>query len=239
MIKIAAVEDEKIILNSIISLTKQFFYKKEIHCKIDGYHNSELLLYEISENHNYDIYLLDIEMPGLNGIDLAKILRNQSSNIYIVFITSHMNFLIDGYDVHAFQFIPKEEIRYKLPRTLEKIYQELDFNTEKYYIIHNTCRYEKIYLNDIYCIYKEKKNAVFITKNGVTEYRETLKNIFDELDAEEFMFIDRGYIVNIIHIMKIKGNVLYLRNNNTIFVSRNHLETIKERVFQYWKDHII
>lgn len=238
MVRIAAVEDEEIVLNSIISLTKQYFYKIEIHCQIDGYRNSELLLYEINEKHNYDIYLLDIEMPGLNGIELARILRKQSLNIYIIFISSHMNFLMDGYEVNAFQFIPKEEIRYKLPRTLEKIYQQLNLYIEKYYIIHNACRYEKIYLNDIYCIYKEKKNAVFITKNGVTEYRETLKNIFSEL-SEEFIFIDRSYIVNIIHIMKIKGNVLYLRNNNTISISRNHLETIKERVFQYWRDHIV
>ena len=69
--------------------------------------------------------------------------------------------------------------------------------------------------------------------------RETLKNVYKGLDSREFIFIDRGYIVNIVHIMRLSQNMIFLRNNQNIKVSRTYAEKVKNCIHEYWKEHSV
>ena len=62
--------------------------------------------------------------------------------------------------------------------------------------------------------------------------------MFDELDTPEFIFIDRGYIVNIIQIMKISDVMAVLKNGEQLPISRSHLQEVKRQINQFWGAHI-
>ena len=68
--------------------------------------------------------------------------------------------------------------------------------------------------------------------------RKSLGQVYGELDAEEFIYIDRGCIVNMIHIMQIKDGMAVLKNGVSLPVSRSHLQEVKERINSYWGAHI-
>ena len=68
--------------------------------------------------------------------------------------------------------------------------------------------------------------------------RKSLQQVFEELDAPEFIFIDRGYIVNIIQIMKINDRIAILKNGEQLPISRSHLQEVKRQINQFWGAHI-
>ncbi|GAA6410308.1 hypothetical protein K040078D81_44250 [Blautia hominis] len=240
MIRIAVVEDDIYFQEKIIKKCKEFYHKRGISSEVVAFSKPSLVLYDIGDKQKFDIYLLDIELPECNGITLGEKIRLYQQEAFIVFITFHMEFSIDGYTVHAFQYISKYNFEENLDKTLSIIQEKMDKRKGQYYLIKTPKRYERIFVEDIFCIYKENKNAVFIVRGEeAIEYRESLKNIYKKLPQNEFIFVDRGYIVNILHVMKIKGNRLFLRNKSSLPMSRGHIEDIKEKIYMYWKDYEI
>ena len=64
--------------------------------------------------------------------------------------------------------------------------------------------------------------------------RKSLQQVYAELNAEEFIYIDRGCIVNIIHIMQIKDGMAFLKNGMSLPISRAHLQEVKAQINNYW-----
>lgn len=187
---------------------------------------------------NPDIYILDIEMEEINGLQVAAEIRKRSSEAYILFVTSHTQYAIDAFDVHAFKYILKSQIADKLEIALEEIEEKLSIEKRLYYIVNTKERHEKIYYKDIYYIYKERKNSVVVKKEDRICTRHSIRQIYDELNAEQFIYIDRGCVVNIIHVMKIYGNEIYMRNGERLPISRRNINEVKRRVHAYWRDRI-
>ena len=73
---------------------------------------------------------------------------------------------------------------------------------------------------------------------GTSKVRKSLQRVFDELNAPEFIFIDRGYIVNIIQIMKISDSTAILKNGEQLPISRSHLQEVKQKINEFWGAHI-
>ena len=76
------------------------------------------------------------------------------------------------------------------------------------------------------------------TARGVSKVRKSLQKVYEELNAEEFIYIDRGCIVNMIHIMQIRHGTAVLKNGESLPVSRSHLQEVKEEINDYWGRHI-
>ena len=68
--------------------------------------------------------------------------------------------------------------------------------------------------------------------------RKSLQQVYEELGAEEFIYIDRGCIVNLIHIMQVKDGMAVLKNGKQLAISRSHLQEVKEQINLYWGTHI-
>lgn len=205
-----------------------------ISVQVDVYANGENLLYEIKDGKRYEAYLVDVEMPGMNGLELAKKIREFEPVAYIVFITSHIQYAIEGYEVNAYRYILKSDIQEKLPRTMEKMLKDLHIEEKKYYVINTSNRYEKIMYRDILYIRRDRKNAIFVTIYGEHQKRITLRDLYKELDPDQFFFIERGYIVNIMHIAGYQQNRVILSNDDYLVVSYSHVEDTKRRLMKHW-----
>lgn len=108
----------------------------------------------------------------------------------------------------------------------------------KIYTIQTNSRLERIPCKDIYYIERDGKNASISTAGGVSKVRKSLQQVYEELDAEEFIYIDRGCIVNMIHIIQIKDGMAVLKNGVSLPVSRSHLQEVKAQINNYWGAHI-
>ncbi len=87
-------------------------------------------------------------------------------------------------------------------------------------------------------IQRDGKNSSIVSSVGTSKVRKSLQRVFDELNAPEFIFIDRGYIVNIVQIMKVSDSIAILKNGDQLPISRSHLQEVKRQINQFWGAHI-
>ena len=239
MLHIAICDDE----NSIVSANRKVAEETLKKCgsigKITTYTSSENLLYDIIEDKFFfDLILLDIEMPVSTGMEVAEKIKPFLPNVKVIFITSHIEYAIDAFELSIFRYVPKDAIEKRLANAIEDAVKLLQLEEGKVYTIQTNSRLEKIPYKEIYYIERDGKNASIRAESGVSKVRKSMQQVYEELASEEFIYIDRGCIVNMIHIMQIKDGMAVLKNGTTLSISRSHLQEVKEQINTYWGAHI-
>lgn len=201
--------------------------------------NSELLLYDVQEGREYDVYFLDIEMPQMDGITLAKRIREQHKDGWIVFLTSHSELALVGYDINiqAKHFIIKDQMSKKIPE-LMKHFEELMKEKHNYYTIQSNVRFTRINCEEIRYIHKVGKNIEIVTGTDKYYERKTLNQIIQELNMPEIIKIERGFFVNIRHIREIANNIITIDSGRQLFISRTKIKEVKQKVNDYWGSRV-
>lgn len=204
-----------------------------------SYTSSENLLYDITEDgFFFDLILLDIEMPGNTGMEIARKIKPYLPNVKIIFITSHIEYAIDAFELSIFRYVPKNDTDKRLFSAIQDAVKLIQLEDGKAYTIQTNSRLEKIPYKEIFYIEREGKNASISAAGGVSKVRKSLQQVYTELNAEEFIYIDRGCIVNMIHIMQIKDGMVVLKNGVSLPISRTHLQEVKVQINNYWGTHI-
>ena len=115
----------------------------------------------------------------------------------------------------------------------------LQIQADQYYTIQTPTRYERIPLHTIIYIHREGKNSLIThIDNQITKVRKSPARIHAELNSEDFIFVGRGDIVNIIYIMSLKNGILELKNGENIPINQSNLHEIKERLTEFWGNRI-
>lgn len=239
MVRVAICDDEKKFVMLHEEIIQNVLKSWGSGFEITTYTHSDNLLYDITEDgFFYDLLLLDIEMPEVTGMEIAGKIKPYLPNIKIIFITSHVEYAIDAFELSIFRYVPKDDIEKRLPSAIRDAVKLIELEDDKVYTIQTNNRLEKIPYKEIYYIEREGKNVSITTAGGVSKVRKSLQQVYEELASEEFIFVDRGYIVNMIHIMQVKDNMAVLKNRTALPISRSHLQEVKEQINAYWGMHI-
>jgi len=164
---------------------------------ITTFYNGSILLKFIREASDDipSIIFLDIEMPGINGIETAKEIRQILPAVDIVFITGHPKFALDAFNVYAFDYILKPLSKERLENTLKLIISKQE-KSEKFIFVKSRGMLFKVRQEDIYFIEKIYNKCIIYTKDFTYNTVTPLKTFFDELDPEMFINTHKAYIVN-------------------------------------------
>lgn len=239
MIKIAICDDEEVMVKGHKKIVEECLRQQGCMGEISTYTSSENLLCDITEDSfHFDLLLLDIEMPGKTGMELAKEIKPFLPNAKVIFITSHIEFAIDAFELFIFRYVPKDDIEKRLPSAVTDAIKLISLEEGKTYTIQTNSRLERIPYKDIIYMVKDGKNVELITEDGSSKVRKTLQQVYDELEAEEFIFLDRGCIANMIHIMQVKDGMAVLKSGESLSISRSHLQEVKDQINTYWGMHI-
>ena len=223
-------DDESLCLSLSYQLRQDGFAPETCH---DG---EEGLLW--ARQQGYDLILLDIEMPGISGMEIPQQIKGFLPNVKIIFVTSHTEYAIDAFELSIFRYVPKSNLEIKLTAAVMDAARLIELEAGQEYTIQTMNRMEKIPFKEIYYIQRDGKNASIVSNAGTSKVRKSLQQVFDELNTPEFIFIDRGYIVNIIQIMKISDGMAVLKNGEQLPISRSHLQDVKQKINQFWGAHI-
>ena len=239
VIKIAICDDEEKAVTLHERIVKSCLQSQGIGYEITTYTQSRNLLYDITDDgFFYDLILLDIEMPGISGMEIPQQLKGFLPNVRIIFVTSHTEYAIDAFELSIFRYVPKNNLEVKLATAVTDAAKLIELEAGQEYTIQTASRMEKIPYKDIFYIQRDGKNASIISSVGIAKVRKSLQQVFDELNTPEFIFVDRGCIVNIIHIMKISDGMVVLKNGEQLPISRSHLQEVKQKINQFWGAHI-
>ena len=239
MLRIAVCDDDSAAVSANQRAAEEALKQCGSLGEVITYTDSKNLLYDITEDgFFFDLILLDIEMPDNTGMELAEKIRPFLPDVKIIFITSHVEYAIDAFELSIFRYVPKSDREKRLPAALLDAIRLIRLEEGRTYTIQTNSRLEKIPLKEILYIQRDGKNAVITWGRGIARVRKSLQQVFEELEAEEFLFIDRGCIVNMIHIMQVREGMVVLKNGASLPVSRSHLQEVKTQINTYWGEHI-
>lgn len=239
MIRIAICDDEQTAVSLHENITRNCLNACGMGCEITTYTRSSNLLYDIVEDSFfYDLILLDIEMPGISGMEISEKIKPCLPNIKIIFVTTHIEYAIDAFELSIFRYIPKNNLEKRLIAAITDAAKLIELEAGQEYIIQTNSRMEKIPFKEILYIQRDGKNASIISSSGISKVRKSLQQVYDEIGTNEFIFIDRGCIVNIIHVMKVSDGMAVLKNGEQLPISRSHLQNVKQQINRFWGAHI-
>lgn len=240
MYSIAICDDEKFYQQKINDIVSLYIHEHKIIGKIKTFMSSRCLLDEIKEGIKYDIYILDIEMPKNTGLDIVKEIRRDSLETIVIFVTFHLQYMMDSFELDIFRYIPKSLLNERLPIALEAALKRLDNQEHSCYRYSNAKRLEKIFIKDIIYAYKEEKYTVFVLYNQKIKVREPLIEVYKKLPNEYFIKADRCYIVKLQSICKVDNTQgkLILENGIELNVSKIRIQEIKKKVGLFWGEKL-
>ena len=238
MLQVAICDEEKILME-IEEIAGRFFRLNCIDNKITIYQSSENLQYDLQDGVVYDLFLLDIEMPEIHGMELAKEICERIPSAKIIFITSHPEYAITAYEYSVFRYIQKTMLHEKLFLALEDYYKLYALEKNEYYMIKIKNYLEKIPYRSIFYILKEGKYSVlYLEGERTVSVRKPLKQVFEELGQEYFYFADRGCIINLANVVGMDtGKILFPEQQNVTINKTNWIE-FKESLLSFWGKQI-
>ena len=200
---------------------------------VDAYSDGRKLL-EAFDKKPYDVLFLDIEMPAMDGITLAKKLRERSDSIYIVFLTGHVEYALEGYEVNALRYLTKPVQEDKLREVLRFV---MDKSTSKRQLLIKEDGEETL-INVADIIYFEAQNqyVMIYTTDGEHLVRYNIGDFEEQLKSDGFFRVHRGYLISLAKVKKlVKSDVLMEGADSEISlpVSRSNIKPLKEALYAY------
>lgn len=237
-LRIAICDDETEDVDSLKQILMHSRGEQKI--EIETYLSSKKFLQVLEEKDKEslpDIVFLDIEMPEIDGIFIAKKIRNLPADIYIVFITVHPEYAINGYETRAFRYVLKPLSENTITSILLDITREL--SKKKRLIIKNNRSEYLIPLDEIVFICAEDKYTILYTKSHHYIDRLTLKNYEDLLSPYGFYRVHRKYIVNLLHHIGMEKGHICLTGNVRIPISRRKENEYHKELLQNLERNLI
>lgn len=206
-----------------------------VFCEITEYTSSKQMLFDIDESKPLDILILDVEMPSVSGIEIAVMAKKVYKNCLIIFLTEHLRYAVDGYELDIFRFIPKGEIEERLPKAIHDAVKIISQTDRRSYLVCKHDLFEKVFYSDILYIQKHGKNSVIHLENGeIVNIRKPLSEVYEELHGDEFVYIDRGCIANMANVLKVDHCEWTCKNGEKIMVSHSSYNEIKHKLLRFW-----
>lgn len=214
--KIAICDDDHVQLKYIYTLVQKWSNAVNDNSDISCYSNAQELLFDYTPNC-FDVFLLDIQMDGENGISLAKRIRSFNDNSVIIFITAVSDYVFDGYDVGAIQYLLKPVDENKLMDCLNTAQKNIP--EKKKIIFESDGENIAVCEDDILCAEAFSHKTKIVLSDKEFFINENISSI-EQMLCNDFYKCHRSYIVNINHINSIKKYEALMDNGVSIPVSR-------------------
>ena len=224
MLRIAICDDEENEIEYLKHAVEDWAKKEDILTNIETYASAESFLFQYEECKNYQILLLDVEMSGMSGIDLAKNIRQNQDNVEIIFITSHFEFIGEGYEVDALHYLVKPVKAGKMEEVLSKARRRTEAG-EPSLIINVKGEAVKLYEKEILYIEALAHYVTIYTKDKEYKVKANISAFAQEL-SEDFYQTHRSYLVSLKHIMRISRNSVTLDNGGQVPLARGKYDQI-------------
>lgn len=166
----------------------------------------------------FDVFFLDIDMPGINGIELGKLIRNENSNAFIVFVTSYPQYALEAFDCEAFHYLLKPINESKAMHVLNSLVHKYR-RKNKYHLIRIKNQTIRIHAKDIYYIEYCRRHVIYHLKNMEYETVGRFSDVYEDLKDFGFYQIHQGYIVNMDKIIGFDKYSALLKDNKSVMIS--------------------
>lgn len=211
MIKVAIVEDTKNERDVLVGMLNKYELNSKHKFLISVFESGIEFLANYTSD--FDIIFMDIGLPGLNGMETAKKLREMDKNVNLIFVTNMAQYAVKGYEVDALAFLIKPLTYYYFKMMLTKAINRVEINGKKGILIQTEDGMKKIITDEL--LYIEVYNHYLTYKTFEKDYviRQALSKVEKELLPLGFARCNNCYLVNLKYVKAIKTDSVVVENN--------------------------
>lgn len=231
-------DDEVSQISLLEKYVKDWAVKEKAEVFLQNCRNADQFLFLWEEKKDVDIVLLDIEMPGMDGMKLAKQLRHAGEQLQILFITGNTDYVMEGYEVEAVSYLlkPVKEERFFacMNRAKNRIGRE-----EPVLLLEAAGEIEKVRLKDISYLESEGHDT-FVYQEGMSKQLRSklgIQKLEKEIMEKSRMFykIHRSYLINFSHIQKITRKEVFMDTGTAIPIPRGKWEALNQAYLEFYR----
>jgi len=230
MFRLAICDDEIHSLAHMISLIEEYRLISPFHFEYASFYNGIELASVLEQGKNFNIYCLDIVMPGLDGIQLGKEIREHDKSAQIIYFTSSPEFALDSYSVRAANYILKPISKETLFSVLTEVLEQIEQLEEASITVKDNQGIHKLLLSNL--VYVEamgRKVLYHLTSGRILECTARFSQVWDTLSEHPFFIKPhRSYIVNMNYINTIENTEITLQIPDTIPIAQGKTKEIKD-----------
>lgn len=228
--RVAIVDDEQDVRDQLTQYIQQFAADSGVKLDPIPFSSGDSILRDYAMN--YDIIIFDIDMPGTNGMDTARRIREMDQNVTIIFMTNIAQYAINGYEVDAVDYIIKPigyyDFSMKFHRTVSKAMQKVDHILK----IETAEGIYRVRMAAILYAEVQSHYLYFYTRKRTYRARGNIQDTRDELEQYGFVQTHRSYIINLRYVEKVKSNEVIVAGVS-IPVGRVYRDEVRQRYMQY------
>lgn len=229
--KIAICDDDAQQRAYIHGMVSAWFQKNHHLAEIRLYTEARPFLFDYQVEKDFDLLLLDVEMPQISGVELAREVRKDNGSVQIVFITGFYEYFSDGFDVAALHYLIKPVDAEKLYPVLEKAVSNLAWR-QRSVLISTPEADVKVPLAEILYAEADKVYVIIHTLHGDYRTRIALTKFAEPLD-DTFLKVHRSFIVGLKHVQKVSRREITMLNGDNIPISRGMYDAVHSALIRY------
>ncbi len=225
--KIAICDDSDADRQYVLNMVNRWAEKTSQSVSINTFESAESFLFHYADENNYDILLLDIEMGAMDGVTMAKKLRQSNETVQIIFVTGYSDYIAEGYEVAALHYLMKPVKEEKLYSVLNRAAEKLSKNEK---ILSFEIGGEMIRL-PIYQIRYAQVFGNYVTMAAQSELtvKMTLSELEKQLD-DRFYRVGRSVIVNLTQIARVTKSEIKLSDGTSIPLPRGAYDGVNRAI---------
>ncbi len=236
MLQIAICDDNIDELSNMVQLIDLYRVSKNLNCEYATFLNGFELISTLEKGKRFDIYCLDIIMPGFTGIDVAKEIRSFDKIAPILFFTSSPEFALESYSVKAVNYVLKPISKEKMFITLDELLGQIEAEKEEDAIIVKSSEgIQRILISNLTFAEVIGRNVLYHLRSGkVIECIESFSVVCNQL-LEYGCFIKphRCYLVNMQYVETIENHKVTLQTLSSIPIAQGKVREIKQKYLDY------
>lgn len=209
MIKFALCDDNSQLLSKLKELLEIIFFQNDLDADIVFTTDIAHDLIDYINNNEVNVLFLDIDLNcQVNGIEIAKQIRQSNKSVYIIFLTGHFEYIVSAFECKTFDFIQKPFSLSKIEGTVLRLFEDIYANNQKFIKLNNT---KKLINQDlINYIQKDRMKIIYFLNSSTIESYGSFNKIHESLPCN-FVRCHKSFIVNLNNISSVD------LSNNTIF----------------------
>lgn len=236
MLHIAVCDDNIDELSNMVQLIDLYRTSRHLNCEHAVFPNGFELVSALEKGNRFDIYCLDIMMPGFTGIDAAKEIRTFDKTAPILFFTSSPEFALESYSVKAINYVLKPISKEKLFFTFDELLEQIKAKEEEdAVIVKSNEGIQKILISNLAFAEVIGRNVLYHLRSGkVVECTEPFSSVCDSLLKYGcFIKPHRSFLVNMQYVDTIENHQITLQTLSTVPVAQGKVKEMKQQYLNY------
>lgn len=228
---VVLIEDERETREEIKQMMKQYSEKRGDALNLSAFPDADAFF--SNSGPDFDVIFLDIQMPGMNGMDAARHIRRHNEHVPLVFVTNMAQYAVEGYEVHAYDFILKSLSFESFSMKLDRICKELRHTSNTMYLTLSSRGCDRrICIADILYVEVSNHDLIFHLAKQTFRIRGTMREMEEQLINCHFARCNSCYLVNLRHVQQFSGNTVIV-GGHELRISQTKKQAFLLRLAQY------